>query len=68
MTSDRRLDAERRLRALLADAGLPAPDEIEHEPGTVVFVWHDTKTVVCVDLADEGTVDGVDGRPSEAQM
>lgn len=59
MTSDRRLDAERRLRALLADAGLPAPDEIEHEPGTVVFVWHDTKTVVCVDLDDDGRA----GRP-----
>lgn len=46
------------MRTLLADAGLPAPDEVEHEPGTVVFVWHDTKTVVCVDLEDEATAEG----------
>lgn len=58
MTADRRLDAERRMRTLLAAAGLPAPDEVEHEPGTVVFVWHDTKTVVCVDLDDEGMAEG----------
>jgi hypothetical protein len=49
--------AERALRELLPDAGLPQPDEVEYREESVVFFWHETKLAVIVDL--DGT--GVEG-------
>jgi hypothetical protein len=40
------------MRELLAGADLPAPDDVEHCEDSVVFLWHDTKTPVVVDLTD----------------
>jgi hypothetical protein len=48
--------AERALRELLPDAGLPQPDEVEYREESVVFLWHETKLAVIVDL--DGTGDG----------
>jgi hypothetical protein len=48
---------EERLRALLDDAFLPAPDEIAHLSRAVIFLWYDTKAFVLVDL-DEMPADG----------
>ena len=45
-------DAERRMREIVEDAGLSAPDEVEHRPDEVVFLWHDTKLAVIVELGD----------------
>jgi len=44
------------MRDLLEDAGLPTPDEVRHEfdPDEVVFLWHDTKAAIVVEL-DEGS-------------
>ncbi len=50
--ADRRELAERRLRELLADSGLPTPDEVEHCERSVRFLWHDRKVAVVVDLVD----------------
>jgi hypothetical protein len=52
--------AERALRELLPDAGLPQPDEVEYREESVVFFWHETKLAVIVDL--DGT--GVEGAPA----
>lgn len=43
-------DAESRFRELLAEAELPAPDAVEYEPRSVVFLWHEPKVAVFVDL------------------
>jgi hypothetical protein len=56
--------AERALRELLPDAGLPQPDEVEYEEASVVFLWHETKLAVIVDLdgtGAEGGADALDG-------
>lgn len=49
----RHLEAEHRFRALLEAADLPAPDAVEYEPGSVLFLWHDDRLAVYVDLVDE---------------
>jgi hypothetical protein len=55
---------EDRMRALLDEAGLPAPDDIAHLSRAVVFLWYDTKAFVLVDLdemPDDGDpLDGLD--------
>jgi hypothetical protein len=61
--------AERALRELLPDAGLPQPDEVEYREESVVFLWHETKLAVIVDLdgtgagAEGGWADDDDARP-----
>ncbi|MEA2412542.1 MAG: hypothetical protein QOC77_3103 [Thermoleophilaceae bacterium] len=50
--------AEHALRELLPDAGLPQPDEVEYREESVVFLWHETKLAVIVDL------DGTDANES----
>jgi hypothetical protein len=45
-------DAERRMRAIAASAGLPEPDDVEHREDEVVFLWHETKLAVVVELGD----------------
>jgi hypothetical protein len=46
---------EMRLRELLAAEGLAQPDAIERRPNELVFVWHDQKLAVVVELNDDGT-------------
>jgi hypothetical protein len=46
--------AETRFRELLASAGIAEPDAVEYEPGSVLFLWHDRKLAVFVDLASGG--------------
>jgi hypothetical protein len=42
--------AERTMRELLPDAGLPQPDEVDYRESSVVFLWHETKLAVVIDL------------------
>jgi hypothetical protein len=49
----RALDAERRLRELLAEGGLPEPDEVRHDPGEVLFLFRHQKLAVVIDLEEE---------------
>lgn len=46
------LEAEDRFRALLREAGLPQPDAVDYEPGSVLFLWQEPKVAVYVDLDD----------------
>lgn len=43
-------EAERRFRALIARAALPAPDEALHARDAVVFLWNESRLLVLVDL------------------
>ena len=44
-------EAEERLRRLLADNGLPPPDEVRHRPGEVVLLYHDKKLAFVFELS-----------------
>src|SRR4051812_29867158 len=46
------LAAERAFRELLDENDLPRPDTVEYEEASVVFLWHETKLAVVIDLAD----------------
>lgn len=46
------LAAERALRELLPQADLPQPDEVEYREESVVFLWHEQKLAVFIDLDD----------------
>ena len=52
------------MRALLDEAGLPAPDDIAHVRRAVIFLWYDTKAFVLVDLDeapdDDDPLEGLD--------
>lgn len=54
------------MHELLADACLPAPDEIAHMSRAVIFLWYETKAFVLVDLDEMPNhgdpLDGLDVR------
>jgi hypothetical protein len=54
--ASRHLDAERRMREIIRNAGLPGPDEVhyEFEPDEVVFKWNEPRLAVVIDLDDNG--------------
>jgi hypothetical protein len=66
-TTDEHAAAERAFRELLPEAGLPQPDEVEYREESVVFLWHETKLAVIVDLDGTGSAAGgavnENGRP-----
>ena len=41
---------ETRFRELIAEAGLPEPDECAHMERALVFLWHASKAIVLIDL------------------
>ena len=43
---------ESRFRDLLAEAELPAPDDVGYEAESVVFYWHEPKVAVAIDFDD----------------
>jgi len=45
-------EAEAHLRRLLADNEMPQPDEVLHHPAEVVFLFHEKKLAVTVELTD----------------
>ena len=47
--------AERTFLALLEDNDLPRPDAVEYDEASVVFLWHEKKLVVVIDLDEEPT-------------
>jgi hypothetical protein len=47
---------ETRFRELLAAEGLAQPDAIEHRPNELVFLWHDQKLAIVVELPPPGDV------------
>jgi hypothetical protein len=59
-TPDHR-DAERRMRELVREAGLPQPDEVRDrfDPDEIVLMWHERKLAVVIEL-DEPAEDAVE--------
>ena len=49
-TLKQKIEAECRMRELLEDNGLPPPDEVEYGYTCIRFFWHETKSVVVVDI------------------
>jgi hypothetical protein len=58
---DRKQRAERQVRTLLEDCGLPAPDEVEYGKTCVRFLWLDPKVALVVDLEDLEEIDAAGG-------
>jgi hypothetical protein len=46
--------ANERMRALLDDAGLPRPDEVEYGEDEIVLKWHDSRTAIVIDSIGQG--------------
>jgi hypothetical protein len=49
-TLDRKVEAEKRMRALLEENGLPQPDYVEYGFTCIRFFFNRTKHVVVIDL------------------
>ena len=51
-TLKQKIKAELRVREMLADNGVPAPDEIEYGHTCIRAFWHEPKIVIVVDIDD----------------
>lgn len=51
-TLQQKIQAEARMRELIEEHGLPKPDAIEYGHTCIRVYWHETKTVVVVDIDD----------------
>jgi hypothetical protein len=49
-TLKQKIDAEMRVREMLADDGVPAPDEIEYGHTCIRCFWHEPKLVLVIDI------------------
>ena len=49
-TLKQKIEAECRMRELLEDNGLPPPDEVEYGYTCIRLFWHETKSVVVIDI------------------
>jgi hypothetical protein len=57
-TLAQKIETEARMRELLECSGMPQPDEVEYGFGCIRLLFHETKTVVVVDIDDPTDVDG----------
>ena len=48
----RGIEAEHHFRQLLHRGGLPQPDAVEYHETEVLFLWHESKAAVVVELGD----------------
>ena len=51
-----KIKAETRMRELLETEGIRQPDKVEYGCGCIRLFWHDSKTVVIVDIDDHGGI------------
>ena len=58
--------AERRMRELLEENGLPEPDEVEYGYGCVRMLFHDPKTALIIDIDKPDPAD--DTEPEEGSL
>jgi len=49
-TLAQKIEAEKRMRELLEDNGLPQPDCVEYGFTCIRFIFNETKTVVVIDI------------------
>ena len=52
-TLKQKIDAERKMRELLEQNGLPSPDRIEYGYTCIRLYWDETKVVVIIDIDEE---------------
>jgi hypothetical protein len=62
---DEKEHAERRMRRLLEDCGLPEPDEVVYGERSIELLWHEHKVAVVVDLDEFGERDAHGGYERE---
>ena len=61
-----KIDAERTMRELLAQNGLPAPDEVEYGYGCIRLLFHEPKTAVVIDIDEPDEDDNFE--PEEGSL
>jgi hypothetical protein len=61
----RHQEIEARFRELVEQADLPAPDAVEYEPDSVMFLWHGPKVAVAVDLERPDALDELEAAGDE---
>jgi hypothetical protein len=61
-----KIEAERTMRELLEQNGLPAPDEVEYGYGCIRLLFHEPKTAVVIDIDEPDENDNVD--PEEGSL
>ena len=66
-TLDMKIRAEVRMRELLDQEGLPAPDIVEYGNGCVRLYFKDTRTVIVVDIDEDG-LDAEDDGTGEDEL
>ncbi len=52
-------DVETHFRDLIAGADLEQPDEVEYDPlaSELIFIWHESKVAIVIELGPDGPVD-----------
>ena len=56
-TLAQKIEAETRIREILADGDLPDPDRIEYGHGCIRLFFEESKVVVVIDIDDDSEVD-----------
>jgi hypothetical protein len=49
-TLKQKIEAETQMRELLEEGGLPQPDEVEYGYACIRLFWHDTQSVIVIDI------------------
>lgn len=51
-------EVEDHFRNLLDEEGIPQPDEVEHDlaVGELLFLWHERKVAIVIELSGDGPV------------
>lgn len=57
-TLAQKIRAEKRMRDLLEEAGLPQPDYVEYGFTCIRFLFEETKTVLVIDIDQPEDIDG----------
>ncbi len=56
-STSQKIEAEVRMRELLAENEMPAPDAVEYGFGCIRLFWQEPKVMVVVDIDDYSEVD-----------
>jgi hypothetical protein len=56
-TLAQKIEAETKMRRLLADEGMPPPDRVEYGYGCIRLIFDDAKTMLVIDIDDYSEVD-----------
>jgi hypothetical protein len=62
-TLSQKIECEADARKVLTEAGLPEPDEVEYGYGCIRLFFHDTKTVLVIDIDDPGATSSSSAQP-----